>query len=101
MISSLLSSLFCLAAFSFLATAVVLEKKETASFESVTPAQWAALNKAVGGRLHPGMPLAKPCYSFYHGKFSKPDLEQCNATQTGYTDEIYVINQFGGYMNVR
>lgn len=78
-----------------------LEPRAATPISAITPAQWATLNGTVGGRLHKGYPLAKPCYSYYNGTKSTPDAAQCSAVQNGYKDEVYIASQYGGYMNVR
>ncbi|EMC94258.1 hypothetical protein BAUCODRAFT_36730 [Baudoinia panamericana UAMH 10762] len=74
-------------------------KRASTPISSITSSQWAALNQSVGGRLAVGYPLAKPCYSLYNGKLNIPDLAQCSAVQSGYTDEMYIATQYAGYQN--
>ncbi|KAK3660886.1 hypothetical protein LTR56_000644 [Elasticomyces elasticus] len=74
-------------------------RRATTPISAITTTQWAALNQSVGGRLHKGYPMAKPCYSVYNGALQAPSLAQCSAVQTGYTDEVYIASQYGGYMN--
>ncbi|KAK5730587.1 hypothetical protein LTR15_000524 [Elasticomyces elasticus] len=75
-------------------------RRATTPISSITTTQWLALDQSVGGRLHKGYPMAKPCYSVYNGVLQTPSLAQCSAVQTGYTDEIYIASQYGGYMNI-
>jgi len=42
---------------------------------SVTPAQWAASNSSIGGRLGAGRSINMPCFSNYNGTVSTPDME--------------------------
>jgi hypothetical protein len=92
--------LFCAINAVYSAPALV-EKRAATPISSITPAQWAQLNHTVGGRLHVGYPLAKPCYSVYNGSYVALNSAQCSAVQSGYTDETYIASQYGGYMNVR
>ncbi|KAK5118669.1 hypothetical protein LTR85_008134 [Meristemomyces frigidus] len=82
-----------------LAAPAGLEEQASTPISSITPSQWAALNQSAGGRLAMGYPLAKPCYSFYKGQPVTPHTAQCAAVQNGYTDELYIASQYGGYMN--
>ena len=67
---------------------------------SITPAQWAALNTSVSGRLYLGYPWARPCYSFYNGSAQTPDSTTCAAVQSVYkNDSIGIAPNFGAYMN--
>ncbi|KAF7972996.1 hypothetical protein HWV62_16490 [Athelia sp. TMB] len=67
---------------------------------SVTPAQWAALNTSVSGRLYLGYPWVRPCYSFYNGSAQTPDSTACAAVQSVYkNDSIGIAPNFGAYMN--
>lgn len=77
-----------------------LDVRATNPISSITTAQWNSLNQSVGGRLYQGAPLAKPCYSFYNGETSSPDLAQCKAAQDGYVDEVSIANNYGGFVNV-
>ncbi|KAK4580448.1 hypothetical protein LTR86_000651 [Recurvomyces mirabilis] len=75
------------------------QRRASTPISSITAAQWASFNQSVNGRLHVNYPFAKPCYSLYEGKTSAPNTAQCSAIQNGYTDEVYVASQPGGYMN--
>lgn len=79
---------------------VPLEKRSALAISSITPAQWAALNQSVNGRLHGGQPLAEPCYSFYNGTATTPNRAQCSNIQANYETDTFVASNFGGYMNV-
>ncbi|KAI5367630.1 putative berberine/berberine, FAD-binding domain, PCMH-type, FAD-binding, type PCMH, subdomain 2 [Septoria linicola] len=96
----MISSLDLTAAIAFLlplTLATPLTGRAAASISSITEAQWQALNSSVSGRLHNASPVAKPCYSFYNGVLSPPDLQQCKAVQDGYTSEDSIVSNFGGY----
>ncbi|TVY32503.1 FAD-linked oxidoreductase, partial [Lachnellula subtilissima] len=64
-----------------------------------TPAQWAALNQTVNGRLFAGVPLAQSCYSSYNGTATTPDAAACSAVQSNYTANNYISDHYGGFMN--
>jgi len=80
-------------------TAAALAFTQTAA--APTPAQWAALNQTVGGRLHGGIPLAEPCYSNYNGTKVTPNATACNDIQNGYQSDAYLAQSYSGFMNVR
>lgn len=75
------------------------------SHSAATPEQWQALNATVGGKLHLGTPVAKPCFSQYsitNGTVGSqsPDQEACDEAVIGYDTSKYITSQFGGYANV-
>jgi len=78
----------------------LLQPRAATPISQITPSQWASLNSSVSGRLAKGAPLAKPCYSFYNGSVVAPDAAQCSAVQSGYTDEQFIADNYGGYQNV-
>ena len=51
---------------------------------SVTPAQWRQLNQQVGGRLHPGVPFASPCFA---NGTQAANQSACGFVQSKYLDE--------------
>lgn len=82
------------------ALASPLAGRASTPISEITPSQWRALNATVGGRLFSATPVAKPCYSYYNGVFTAPDLQQCTAVQNGYTTEDDIVANFGGYQYV-
>lgn len=73
----------------------------TPAIYQVTPAQWAALNSSVGGRLFAGRPIDLPCYLNYNGTLNTPNAAVCNQTQSMKQDSNFIANNFGGYEYVR
>lgn len=65
-----------------------------------TAKQWQALNETVNGRLQPGVPLAKSCYSLFNLTAVVPDLFECTAVQQNYETNAFISGQYGGFMNV-
>jgi hypothetical protein len=83
-----------------LASPVARDTQASAAIASISSAQWKALNQSVGGHLFVQRPLATSCYSFYNGTAQSPQVAQCSAVQSGYTDESYIASTPSGYMNV-
>jgi hypothetical protein len=63
-------------------------------------ADFASLNKTLGGTLGFGVPLAEPCFGTYNGQTLAPNLVQCLALESEYTNETFIAEHFGGYQNV-
>ncbi|KAJ7634766.1 FAD-binding domain-containing protein [Roridomyces roridus] len=59
---------------------------------------WNALNSSVGGRLHVGIPLARPCFELADTAGST-DATQCEAIRNGWTNSLFLVDQFGAFMN--
>lgn len=71
---------------------------------AVTPAQWAALNQSVSGRLYGGAPLAKPCFPSSSGLGSLPLINgllspSCATVQQQWNNDSFIADNFGGYIN--
>ncbi|KAJ7089173.1 FAD-binding domain-containing protein [Mycena belliarum] len=66
----------------------------------VSPAQWSALNASVSGKLHGGIPLARPCFTLANTAGSA-DPAKCAAIREGYSNSRFLVEQFGAYMNVQ
>lgn len=94
------SHVAALIAFIAAANSSPLDARASTPISSITTAQWNSLNQTVGGRLYQGAPIAKPCFTFYNGAQSNPDLAQCKAVQDGYVDEVSIANNYGGFVNV-
>jgi hypothetical protein len=58
---------------------------------TIPPARWTALNASVGGRLFPGVPFAKPCFSRYEGWESGVEIEGCEDVRRGYGNECKLL----------
>ncbi|KAJ6588813.1 FAD-binding domain-containing protein [Mycena capillaripes] len=68
----------------------------------VTSAQWTALNSSVAGRLHVGIPLARPCFSLIDPAVAgNTDAAECAAVRQGWSNSLFLVEQFGAYMNVQ
>lgn len=65
-------------------------------------ADWAALNRSVGGRLEVVRPLALPCYGLYANSSSTslnvPSPGECLAVVQGMSDGNYIADHLGGYV---
>lgn len=97
-ILALLGTAASLAAASPLAS---LHERAAPVISTITPSQWVAFNQSVGGNLHTGYPMAKPCYSLYNGTTIAPNPTQCANVQANYETDTFVANNYGGFMNVR
>ncbi|KAJ7728408.1 FAD-binding domain-containing protein [Mycena maculata] len=64
------------------------------------PAQWAALNNSIGGRLNVGIPLARPCFALADTAGSI-NATECAAVRAGWTNSLFLVEQFGAYMNTQ
>jgi len=70
----------------------------SSSSKSPSPQDWANLKSQVGGRLYPGVPWPKPCFSNYNGLSTQPDETQCQYVQQNYFNSHLNRSQaFGGY----
>lgn len=68
----------------------------------ITPAQWAAFNSSVGGRLRAGTPIGLPCYQmYYNGAYVKKTQigAACNQIQASVASSTFIADNFGGYQN--
>ncbi|KAI7245139.1 hypothetical protein KC343_g6969 [Hortaea werneckii] len=86
------SSLLSLAVSTAIGVTVPLNKRQSTPISSITSEQWSSLNESVGGRLAVGYPIAKPC-------FDNPLSSECADVQGGYTTDLYIADNFGGYQN--
>ncbi|KAJ7754480.1 FAD-binding domain-containing protein [Mycena metata] len=66
----------------------------------VTATQWAALNSSIGGRLHVGIPLARPCFTLADTA-GNINATECAAVRQGWTNNLFLVEQFGAYMNTQ
>ncbi|KAJ8613319.1 hypothetical protein MRB53_037006 [Persea americana] len=57
----------------------------------------SSLNASVGGKLHAGYPVAKPCYLAYNGSSASFNLGACSAAESNKTNGLYLASTFGGY----
>ncbi|KAJ7185528.1 FAD-binding domain-containing protein [Mycena filopes] len=78
------------------ATAVLAHPSQ----RNVTAPQWTALNASIGGRLHVGIPLARPCFTLADTAGSV-DSNECAAVRQGWTNSSFLVEQFGAYMNTQ
>lgn len=67
----------------------------------VTPEDWRALNKSVGGRLFATLPVGLPCYDNFNGNASKPDEAKCDIVEKNKGDMTFFTTEMGGYTQVR
>ncbi|KAJ7634764.1 FAD-binding domain-containing protein [Roridomyces roridus] len=61
---------------------------------------WNALNSSVGGRLYVGIPLARPCFELADTAGST-NATQCEAVRNGWTNSLFLVDQFGAFMNTQ
>jgi hypothetical protein len=66
------------------------------AISKVTPADWAALNASVNGRLFSLRPLAFPCYTSYNGVAKPVDTKACADLNAKKTNVEYIAAQAGG-----
>ncbi|KAJ7158393.1 FAD-binding domain-containing protein [Mycena crocata] len=59
-------------------------------------AQWSALNSSIGGRLHVGIPLARPCFTLADTA-GTTNTTDCAVVRQGWSNS----QQFGAYMNTQ
>ncbi|KAH6650455.1 cytochrome P450 [Chaetomium tenue] len=62
-----------------------------------TAADWKTLSNELSGRLHQGVPLARPCFSTYNGQPAAADEEECAAIRHRYLDAEFRANQYAGF----
>ena len=71
------------------------------SILTVPPSEWTALNTAVEGRLYPGIPLARPCFSSYNGvqtPVTPAQTAECAEVRTNYRNRVYRTSKFSNFM---
>jgi len=71
-----------------------------AAISKVTPAEWAALNASIDGRLYLGRPMAFPCYTSYEGIAKLANATVCAEIELKKTNVSYIGDQFGGSVQV-
>ncbi|KAJ7485420.1 FAD-binding domain-containing protein [Mycena latifolia] len=84
----------------FCGAAATRAHQRAPGIRDVTPAQWSALNATIGGRLHVGIPLARPCFTLATTAGST-DPSECAAIRQGWLDSLFLVEQFGAYMNTQ
>ncbi|KAF9532780.1 hypothetical protein CPB83DRAFT_890460 [Crepidotus variabilis] len=68
----------------------------------LSPVDVASFNSSVNGRLYPGIPWAKPCFSLYNDRSSTPDQAACSVVQKNYFNaHIARSDAFGAYENLQ
>ncbi|KAJ6595724.1 FAD-binding domain-containing protein [Mycena vulgaris] len=80
--------------------AAVLAHPHGPGIRDVTSAQWSALNASIGGRLHVGIPLARPCFALANTA-GTIDPAECAAVREGWTNSLFLVEEFGAYMNTQ
>lgn len=79
--------------------APLTERQATSNFAAIPASAWTALGTQVGGRLQPGYPWARPCYTLASpGTQGGVDAAACLAVQNNYTSELGIVENFGGYL---
>ncbi|KAF8190333.1 FAD-binding domain-containing protein [Mycena galopus ATCC 62051] len=69
---------------------------------NATPEQWRAFNSSIGGKLHVGIPVARPCFTLAGaGVAGSTDATECAAVRQGWDNSLFLVEQFGAYMNVQ
>lgn len=71
-----------------------------AAISKITPAEWAALNASVDGRLYSGRPMAFPCYTSYDGIAKPANTTACAEIESKKTDISYISDHLGGFVQV-
>ncbi|KAJ7211368.1 FAD-binding domain-containing protein [Mycena pura] len=61
---------------------------------------WDALNSSIGGRLQAGVPLARPCFALADTA-GVADAAECAAVRQGWANSLFLVDQFGAYMNTQ
>ncbi|KAJ7064893.1 FAD-binding domain-containing protein [Mycena amicta] len=74
----------------------------TAAFASIraSASDWNALNTSLGGRLSTGIPLARPCFALSDTAGTTNETE-CAAVRQGWSNSLFLVEQFGAYMNTQ
>ncbi|KAJ7359197.1 FAD-binding domain-containing protein [Mycena albidolilacea] len=68
----------------------------------VTPEQWKALNSSIGGKLHVGTPVGRPCFTLAGtGVAGSTDPTECATVRQGWGNSLFLVEQFGAYLNVQ
>ncbi|KAK7044629.1 FAD-binding domain-containing protein [Favolaschia claudopus] len=72
------------------------------TIRDVTLEQWRALNSSVGGKLHVGVPVARPCFRLAApGVGGTTNATECSAVRQGWGDSLFLVEHFGAYLNVQ
>ncbi|KAF7316391.1 FAD-binding domain-containing protein [Mycena indigotica] len=61
---------------------------------------WKALNSSVGGRLRTGVPLARPCFELADTA-GATNQSECAAIRQGWSNSLFLVENFGAYMNTQ
>ncbi|KAJ7512638.1 FAD-binding domain-containing protein [Mycena galericulata] len=80
--------------------AIALAHSQAPVIRNVTPAQWNAFNASIGGRLQVGIPLARPCFALA-GTAGSTNATECAAVRAGWGNSLFLVEQFGAYMNTQ
>lgn len=67
----------------------------------VSPEDWQALNKSVGGQLFATLPVGLPCYDNFNGEPRSPDEAACANVVANKNNMTFLTTQVGGYTQVR
>lgn len=62
-----------------------------------TEADWHELERQLAGRLHAATPLARPCFTTYHGQAVSADHDQCAVVESNYLNASFRADQYAGF----
>lgn len=77
-------------------------RQAASNFAAIPASAWTALGTQVGGRLQPGYPMGRPCFTLASpGTQGSLDPVACLAVQQNYTSELGIVEYFGGYLTAQ
>ena len=80
---------------------VPLEHEYVPPIALVSNGDWDSLNRSIGGRLYPGLPVGLPCYDNFNGVAKSVDKDACDVVEGNKNNMDYLTTQMGGYAQVR
>lgn len=82
-------------------SAELLATRDSSSISRISPEDWQALNKSVGGKLFATLPVGLPCYDNFNGEPRSPDEAACANVVANKKNMTFLTTQIGGYTQVR
>lgn len=82
-------------------SAGLLATRDSSPISRISPEDWQALNKSVGGQLFATLPVGLPCYDNFNGEPRSPDEAACANVVANKKNMTFLTTQIGGYTQVR
>lgn len=83
------------------ASAGLLATGDSSPISRVSPEDWQALNKSVGGQLFATLPVGLPCYDNFNGEPRSSDEAACANVVANKNNMTFLTTHVGGYTQVR